>query len=286
MKITQILLILLLIAFSSCQRKPMNDIDFETKNHKLYFLSVNEDPNRLERNVFLRQHRNFYIDDVKTLNKIKNNSIKEETERTINFQSDYELCLIGDNNKQVFDGKIDLINGLLYSSGKYYNFNSEFTVFPKVFFKPVEKSKIEINSFIKGRKLIKLITDNNGLIKFHPIHNFIDSPYNAMTIIRAKKDYLGASGINQKVIEKVKNDLKGLGEVKIEVSFCNTRDYCTFHVCSEKLNADAIPSEYDIIKPLSDSIVNMPIIVYNISINKIKMIMRENNIEMKITQQE
>ena len=61
MKITPSLLILLVISFSSCQKKPMQDIDFETKDHKLYFLRVNEHSNQLKENIFVRQHSNFYI---------------------------------------------------------------------------------------------------------------------------------------------------------------------------------------------------------------------------------
>ncbi len=285
MNVTQSILILLLITFSSCQKKPMNDIDFETKNYKLYFLRVNEDSNRLKENAFIRQHSNFYIDDIKILNKIKNNFIKDESEMKTNFKSDYDLYLFDDNNNQIFSGKIDLNNGLLYNSERYYDFSSEITILPEISFKPIEKFRIDINSIKNGKKLVKLIEDNNGFSTINVLNNIIGTPYNGMTILKAKKDYLETREINQKVIEKVKNDLKGLGKVKVAVSFCNAQDYCKFHVYSEKLNSDTIPREYDIIKPLSDSIVNMPLIVYNISMDKLKKIMEKNNIEMNVTQQ-
>ncbi len=263
----------------------MHDIDFETKDHKLYFLRVNEDSNELKENAFLRQHSNFYIDDIGILNKIKNEYIKDESEIKTNFKSDYELYLFDANNNEVFNGKLDLDNGLLYHSKKYYNFNAAMTTLPEQSFNPVEKIRIDVNSIKNGKKLVQLIEDTNGFCTGAYLINTTGAPYHGMTILKAKKDYLGAREINQEVIEKVENDLKVLGEVKVAVSFCNTADYCEFYVYSEKLDSAAIPSDYDIIKPLSDAVINMPLMVYNISMDQLKTIMEKNNMDMTITQQ-
>lgn len=285
MKISRSILILVLITLSACQRKPMSNLDFESQNHKLFFVRAHDDGSRLTQNVFLKQHSHFYIDDIDILNKIKNDFIKEESETKEDFIPDYNLYLFDDTNKEVFNGKIDLINGLLHHNDRYYDFKSGITIIPEVSFKPVEKFKIDMNSIRNGRKLVKLIEDNHGFSKVNDLNNIIGTPYNGMTILQAKKDYLETHETNQRVIEKVENDLKGLGEVKVAVSYCNTPEYCTFYVYSEKLNSDAIPSEYEIIKPLSDSLVNRSLFVYNISGEQLNMIMDENHIEMEVIPQ-
>ena len=282
MKISKSILILLFIVFSSCQSKPMNDIDFAAENHKLYFVRVNEKPNQSNNSNFVREHSNFYIEDIEVLNKIKNNFIGDESEMKNRFEADYELHIVDANNNQIFNGKLDLNNGLLYSSESYYDFNSEFTLLPEVSFKPMEKISVEINSLKNAKTLLKVIENNNGFVSSSLNFNNRMLLYNGMTVIKASKDYLETTEINEKVIQKVENDLKDLGKVFVAVSHCNGIDYCKFYVYSENLNSDAIPKDYEIVKPLSDTI-DESIVVYNMSLEKLQNVMKENNFNMNMT---
>ncbi|WP_133758966.1 hypothetical protein [Gelidibacter sediminis] len=281
MKITPLIIVLLCIVCASCQQKPMHDIDFDSKQHKLIFIA-SEDVTPESPNTFKRQHNNFYIDDIGVLNKIKNQFIQDKRDIPTGFKSEYDISVVDAKNDQLFNGKLDLSNGVLLASDSYYDFSTALTLIPEKFLKPLEKLRIEVNSMKNAKKLINIIEDHNGIIYGSLNFRTKIKAYNGMTILKVKKDYLNASEITEETTLKVKNDLKKLGDVFVEVSYCNDPDYCTFYIYTEKLNADAIPSAYKIVKPLSDTLLE-PIVVYNVSVETLRTAMKAKDFTMDIT---
>lgn len=271
MKITPFFL-LALILFSCKQKQdnPLEDKDFESRNYKFYFMGIQSESERFKKNYFLKSHPAFCIDNKEILIKIKGDLIENKKANISQFQADYSLAIVEESKGAETIGSVDFSKELILISGKFYSLSKNFTHTPEMYLKPLEKSSINLTSIKESKELLKLIITNNGAISARPgsIHNIM--AYNGMGIIKARKDYLGTTdGINEETLKKVRNDLKILGDICISVSYCNDETYCTFYIFCEKTNSDAIPNEYEIIKPLSDKFEDK-ISVHMISLDSLK----------------
>ena len=279
MRVLPILFLALILA--SCQEKPLENKDFESKSYKLFFMGIQPESEKFKNEYFLNSHPDFYIDNKEILENIKDNLTENKKANIRLFQADYSLAIVEEGFGSETIGTVDVSRKLINISGKLYTLSQELSLTPEIHLKPLEKSSINLSSLKKSRKLLHLIAANNGAISARPGSLYNITNYNGMAIIKARKDYLGNSEINQKTIEKVKNDLKDLGQIFISASFCNDETYCTFYIYSKKINQDAIPNEYEILKPLSDSFEDK-ILVHTVSLDNLKNDMIRNKLHIDL----
>ncbi|MFI2743520.1 hypothetical protein ACG2LH_12330 [Zhouia sp. PK063] len=270
------------LLFLSCQQKPMNGISFDTDHdYKMFFLSHHNYPKSADEDSFFKQHHNFYIDDKMLLDSIKSSLIGNRVNNPADFEPTYQLNLIGKHHHTVFNGLVDIKHALLLYNSNYYHFSLNYTMFPETKLHQVEKERVALTSIKNTRKFLRWIQKHDGLYFSTVGLDYYVSNYNAMTIIKAKKTYFNATSITKEVTEKVAADLKKLGNVMVSTSFGNDDENYTFYVYTEKINPKAIPSNYTVVKPLSDAIDEF-IIVYNIPKTELEQQLNVQNINNEV----
>ncbi len=276
----QIIFIIILIGVYSCNSRPFDKTDFTENEIKLYCYSIPHDTLFHEPNQFRERFPNFYIDDEITLRLIKEEVIKEKSNKQ-QHASNFIIFRLEDEKEIVDGGILDIDNGeYLYHNGKY-NFDLEkFKSFQNKF-KKLDAYEINCKTISNTKKLLDFVDKNDGFNynntkkEKHPILYF-----NGKVELLSDKSSLDLENTNGwKDIEKhIIDDFRKLGKIKIKHYSALSPDSIFITILVQQDISNSLPVGYKLFKNYTDT-TDVPVRVYDISENQIVDFFEQNSIK-------
>ncbi len=272
--ITTIVYIIALITLDSCGHKMMKYVNFESKDYKMYFIDPFYQMTEFDECDFIKQHKNFYIDDPDFLMTFKDELIKDKTDK-IASRCIYLVQIIQDSSI-MFGAFLDIKNGIMNTKNGI-QFDVENFSNHKDKFKKLES--FEVNCFsIKNSKILieKLHKQGGFMTSVDDLKEYLDS-YNGSMKLSVAPGFIKQNDSWSKKQKSIQKKFAKVEEILVYSYSSDGEDSDEIGILCKNDISEQLPEGFHIIGQYSDSI-NFPFTVYDLTESEIKRIANENNI--------
>jgi len=277
MKNTKYIIPILLFLIFGCKsyiNNPYEDINFNSGDYKLYFIGIDNRYN-IDTSEFKKEHPNFYIDNIETLNKLKEIFFTKPAENG-HVNISYDLVIIAKDGNTYFGGWIDLKNNKIRYSETYNLDLKRLNEFHHDF-KELNSNHIKVKSILAAKKLVETLEKHGGYI-----YGFTNNPNETMLdydgVIKLLTDSTQINNNHQRselLRKQINQRFSKYGRFMLgKVSFIKQDSIELQLYCDSNFSTN-IGKTFQILEPFSDS-VDISFKVYGLSkesiIEKVKSI--------------
>lgn len=269
---------------SSCSHKIqlLKDIELNEKS-KLYFYNIpSTDRKDIQyKNDFKSKHKNFFIDDLATLNQIKKEWILEKSDERIPMETFYRISLL-EGNKILWGGVLHLEGNEIITTTYPLKFDISMLEKYSDKFNQLKTFSVKCDNIINARLLFEELNKRKVFVgifeneeKKNPLYS-----YDGVTSLLLPRDE--NTGDFKEVEKNVRDDFKKIGDIKVaRFSASIHKDSIEIDLYSKTNISNVIPEKYTIIRDYT-ILTDIEFSIFGIGLKDLKQIITNLKLENSI----